>query len=769
MRKLIIVTSLALASFVAASASAQTDPHVPICNVNVSRSNGTTWHFDGVCSGTDVSIGPLSVSVFLSVPGTSGVSGFGSSTAVAQSGSGEPAALTLSGSGDVALNIFCIPPGQYTAQIGWSVEYSNCADGVCGGDPSRIYRSVAAGSVGTVAMPLEAADVGATLNVAVDPTVTNGFTPNVSIAYTFGTYTASNFIAIFRGSSQTTRFFLSGSGTWNLNLAPDSYTVYATVCGSTLGAVAIFTVPPPQTPNGAVPYFDFPEVGGSGGGSCTTPPCANRILASIAPGDQYESVYQEPSPVPGTVRFKVRGKLLDYVTHQPKTGTVYLRLEDPDDTAPYVVAAGDAHSPNEGACATFVGATPGAACQAAFAVQADASGRFEATVTAPIPVAVPAGSPATAAAGNNYQVTASADPAFLCSGTNPCAKSGIFTLWKRLYVEEHHMFAQGSFLNGTAAAHSTSIPVEDPQPFRSLSPGAILQLVHADSGAGEGFYSDTVYFASLQPNGTAWTVITTTPFLHEYRGTTSGLNGAPANVLRDGVGIVGGVTFAPDPTYTAALFASMYVELQPLRTVVPDVPFVEEEMTTSQELYFASRWLEHGTFQGTNFYQRYNNANTLLRLGIYRNNLVPDPTLLLPQCRAADLGRTKVDGGLAYSTIAIGRINDVRAGRLHQPLCRRNPVIGSAYQPGSVQVINGETTAHETLHFWVRTKRTPTMDSQGHCSHERYQQDGVECLLHRPYEGGGLYDGQVYLHYEAHGSDSEYMWIRRETDPLPLR
>jgi hypothetical protein len=86
-----------------------------------------------------------------------------------------------------------------------------------------------------------------------------------------------------------------------------------------------------------------------------------------------------------------------------------------------------------------------------------------------------------------------------------------------------------------------------------------------------------------------------------------------------------------------------------------------------------------------------------------------------------------------------------------------------------VQVINGETTAHETLHFWVRTKRTPTMDSQGHCSHERYQQDGVECLLHRPYEGGGLYDGQVYLHYEAHGSDSEYMWIRRETDPLPLR
>src|SRR6266508_5700952 len=134
----IVVLCLASTSFVTANASAQTDPHVPTCNVNVSRTSGTTWHFDGTCSGTDLAIGPLSVSVFLSVPGTSGVGGFGSSTMVAGSGTGEPSALTLSGSGDVVLNIVCIPEGQYTAQIAWGVDYSSCTGGVCGSDPSRI-------------------------------------------------------------------------------------------------------------------------------------------------------------------------------------------------------------------------------------------------------------------------------------------------------------------------------------------------------------------------------------------------------------------------------------------------------------------------------------------------------------------------------------------------------------------------------------------------------------------------------------------------------
>jgi hypothetical protein len=59
------------------------------------------------------------------------------------------------------------------------------------------------------------------------------------------------------------------------------------------------------------------------------------------------------------------------------------------------------------------------------------------------------------------------------------------------------------------------------------------------------------------------------------------------------------------------------------------------------------------------------------------------------------------------------------------------------------------------------------MDAQGHCVEHRFQHDTLQCLMHTPYIGAGLYDGQVFLHYESHGSDSEYMWVRREADPVP--
>ena len=631
-------------------------------------------------------------------------------------------------------------------------------DGVCGGDPSRIYRSAVSGGLGAFAMPLAAADVGATLQASVDPNVHDGFSPNVSLAYSFGTYTASNFIQVFSGSTQARQLtFLSGAGTWNLNLGPGSYTARAVVCGVMPAAVATFTVAPPQTQNGAVPHFDFPEVPGGGGGACTTPPCNDRILASIAPWDHYESQYQEASPVSGTVRFKVRGTLLDFVTHQPKRGTVYLRLEDPDDTAQYVVANGDAHSPNDGACATFVGATPGVACQAAFAVQADASGRFEATVTASIPVAVPAGAPATAAAGNNYQITASADPAFPCNGTNPCAKSGIFTLWKRVYVEEEHMFRKGTFLRGEAAAGGMLIPVDDPVPFQGLSPGATLELVHG----GTSFYFDFVTFRSLQQNtdGT-WSVLTRDPIPRDYGSPSSGQPAAPVlSVLRDAVGVVADGTYRPNTDYTAPLYETMFVELKPISPIVEEVPFIRE-MSTTEAVYYASQWFEHGVLPASGVIKTAE-PNVLHRIGAAQMPLARGAN----GCYGPQLGVTAVTGGTNYSLILEQRIADLVLAPAFDAVCHVS--VGTEYLGAPPSRVSGEATAHETTHFWIHRARTTSMDAQGHCVAQRFQHDGLQCLMHTPYAGSGLYDGQVFLHYDSHGGDSEYMWVRREADPVP--
>lgn len=752
----VAMLSIAMTSLVAVRASGQTDPAVPTCNVNVSRTSGTTWHFDGTCSGTDLVIGPLAVSVSLSVPGTPGTGGFGSSATIAQSATGEPSALTVSGSGDAVVDIFCVPPGQYTAQITWSVDYSTCAEGVCGGDPSRVYQSSVAGDVGTFPMPLEAADVGGTLQVAVDPTITDGFTPNVSIAYSFGTYTNSDFILIFNGSAQAGRLSnLHGSGTWNLVLGPGSYVVRGVVCGSRMVASATFSVaaaPPPQ--HGAIPGLDFFD---RGSGPCTVSPCDDRLLASIAPWDHYESQYQEPSQTPGAVRFKVRGTLVDSITFQPKAATVYLRLEDPDDTAPYVVAAGDAHTPNFGACASFVGSTPGTACQAPFAVQSDVNGRFEVTVIAPIPVA---GAPG--ASGNNYQVTASADPAFPCRGLNPCAKSGIFTLWKRVYVEEEHMFRNGAFIVERAAPPTNTITVSSDAPFRGLAPGAQLRLLHANTGSpGDSFYADPATFDSIQPSGKGDWIVRIKGSLPRAYGVTvpPGTALPAAGLLRDGVGVLQNGTYDPNTVYTAPLLESAFVELRPVPPLaVTETPYAQE-IPYGLMLFYSSHWLQNRSPTApAGLYLVPAADNVFHRIGIAQTQLRQRNSAWDVQ-----LGATQVGGGVHGSVINVKRIADLAAGTVRDP--QGNP-LGSEYRGLPAITLNGETTAHETVHFWVHMGGS---DGLGHCMRQRWQHDHLNCLLHEPYRGTGLADGLVDLHYENHGGDSEYMLIRWAPDPVPQK
>jgi hypothetical protein len=492
-------------------------------------------------------------------------------------------------------------------------------------------------------------------------------------------------------------------------------------------AVAIQPDKPPK-PTGGFVTFDFPS---------TDP--NTKVLISKRSADAFASPWQLPNTTSGSL-VKVSGTLRDTTTQQPEAGTVYLQLADPPDSAPY--AAGDAHVSDNAGTATFVGATGSSTAAAA-----DATGRFTATLLIN-----------SNTAGDNWQITGSADAKMTCANPNPCSKTGVFELWKRVYVEEEHMFRAGSFIRYAALSGTTLVPVSDPVPFQGLAPdSSVLEFVHADTGGGEGFYSEFATFHALEQDGNGkWAVRLTTKLQHDFGSTTPPPQTPVLVVQQDGVGVVDAGTFDPANAYVGPLFAEMFTDIAPPPPLqVAEVPFVEE-LTTATAVFFSSRWLQHATnATGT---IRHPEDNVLHRLNVSQTALVQDAQ---SGNYGAELGATSVTTGVNYSLICTGRIENLATGNVHD---RNGNPVGTEYNGLLPSIVEGETTAHETVHFWVHSGG---VDGNGHCLAERWQHDGLNCLLHRPYAGPGLADGLVELHYENHGSDSEYMTVRRAADPVP--
>ncbi|HSY49056.1 MAG TPA: hypothetical protein VLC46_09605 [Thermoanaerobaculia bacterium] len=478
--------------------------------------------------------------------------------------------------------------------------------------------------------------------------------------------------------------------------------------------------------------FDYSE---SGSGSDD-----GKILLSTAPWDiAHPSQYQLQTN--GAPQVRVTGTLIDGVTKQPKAGTVYLRLDDPPDTADY--RGGDATTgDNDGPAAQLSAPTTAGIAS----LQTDAGGKFATTMTI-----------TSQTAGDNYQFAGSANASFTCPG-GPCPKSGIFTLWKRIYVEEEHMFRQGSFLNGIANAGSNEIPVADGTPFQNLGAGATLELVHADSGFGDGFYFDFVTFDSVSQNENGDWIVKIVPSSSTSRdyGAEPPHVAQPVNdIMRDAVGIIGMGTYEPNDEYVAPLFNSMYVDVEPARQTVTEVPFVTE-LGLSDRTYFASRWLQNGT--ATSPYTKTSTPNSFHRIAITQLPFVYQ----VGRTGGVELGLTTVGSETNWSLIMAQRIEDVTTAVVLDRFGSRS---GAEYAGLSTLTVSGEVTAHETVHFWVNI---PTgIDHKGHCAAQSYANAQLNCLMHVPYAGPGLGDGIVNLHYLANGADSEYMTVRRAADPVP--
>lgn len=469
----------------------------------------------------------------------------------------------------------------------------------------------------------------------------------------------------------------------------------------------------------------------------------SKILISKAVWDiGYPSHFQLAPDGSGNPRIKISGTLRDRFSGQGTPGPVHLRIDDPPDPAPYRGA--DASSGDNDGAASFNGS-------ATATLQADSQGRFETEFVV-----------TGWTAGDNYVVVGSTNAQFGCGGT-PCPRSPVFTLWKRIYVEEQQMFRRGAFLNNEAPAGTNEIPIHDPVPFLGLAAGEMLQLVHAESGSGAGFYSDQVAFESLKQNPTGNWIIVTAPATRVPRkyGETTNSNISPnpfIDVMRDGVGVVSAGTFKSNASYTAPFFDSMFVELKPIAGAVIEVPYVADMQKQFAPL-FANRWLQQGVRTST--FGSKPDPNVFHRIAARQSPLVKSQNL----CSGAQVGITSVAAGGNYSFIFDQRIQDLAAGIVVDPTTGCPPV-GLEYKNAPASVVNGEVTAHEAVHFWVRTARLPGMDAEGHCTKSHYT-GAANCLMHEPYAGPELFDGQVLLHYDMNGAHSEYMFIRRDPDPVP--
>jgi hypothetical protein len=156
--------------------------------------------------------------------------------------------------------------------------------------------------------------------------------------------------------------------------------------------------------------------------------------------------------------------------------TVYLRVDDPEDPAPYMNLPANklAHKDdNAGPAPTLVGTGLSPVTNLPGVYQATSGNDGEIDFTLKLDHGT--------AAGDNYQIEASFDQTFP-SGAG--SKSGTMTAWKRIFVEKHKMLRNGMRITDAASIGGTSIQIsgnhyQGNQGRRTIKRGDHIVIIHS--------------------------------------------------------------------------------------------------------------------------------------------------------------------------------------------------------------------------------------------------------------------------------------------------
>jgi hypothetical protein len=180
--------------------------------------------------------------------------------------------------------------------------------------------------------------------------------------------------------------------------------------------------------------------------------------------------------------------------------TVYLRVDDPEDPAPYMNLTTNKLShkdDNAGPVPALVGTALSPVPDRFGVYQATSGNDGEIDFTLKL-------APGTAA-GDNYQIEASFDPTF---PVGLGSRSGAMTAWKRIFVEKHRMLRNGMPITQVADAGGTSIQVlvnhyqGNQGSHRVIKKGDHIVLVHSPalnrSDLASGWYLEYHEVADVQ-------------------------------------------------------------------------------------------------------------------------------------------------------------------------------------------------------------------------------------------------------------------------------
>jgi hypothetical protein len=471
-----------------------------------------------------------------------------------------------------------------------------------------------------------------------------------------------------------------------------------------------------------------------------TPEAERRVLISKARADdRYPSAFQDHD---GRIKIRIRSSIAQAGI------SVYLRVVDPPDPSPYM--------PQQNPPPAKDNLGPPGELSSSLAVT-DSAGMAETELIV------------SQASGDNYQIEASIysairKPTTPCGAT--CVKSGILTAWKRVYVEVHKAFRQGSFLTRDVAAGDTVIPVTDVSNFPK--PPFRIRLIHAPpiyDGLRTDFYEDEVEVKHIFQTKDVKELHLRHPSAPMVGDTIARAYAGPAApkhtlqprfYLADAVGVVDGTASSyetVDTVLVAPLFEQAFVEVKWLeddnlrdwtdpqyQRVIPRLPRV----TYDEREWLSRKWIRHAS-----------------PFGIQRIAFPNHQTLFLSDRSSGNRVRGE-------ATVAAG-FNDVWF---------YTGMIGNA-------TLRSEALTHEMAHHWrvnhqwLIANPPPDRGPGGHCDTATgadrfiYNRPGLLCSMHELLYSGASYpgvaDGIVGFHFiSINGQDdSEYLRIRKRVDPVP--
>ena len=479
-----------------------------------------------------------------------------------------------------------------------------------------------------------------------------------------------------------------------------------------------------------------------------TPEAERRVLThKYRTDDAYPSSHQTKD---GAV--KIRGTVK--AGEQPRAGVkVYFRLLDPPDTAAYVVRAGDQKDDDnydpEGGKLTETEAVSG----------------VEGIVETELKIT-------SFAAGDNYRIEASFNDEFECAGEGTCPRSGMLTVWKRVYVEVNKMFRKGTYVRRQVLPGAKEIPVWDVQNLPD--PPFTVRLVHAAPviGATAEFYSEVVEIVEIEKQDRMPPVnlpgilkLDSDPAVPGVSKTYVGgevvgtLTADPRPYLADAVGIVtgnrGADYFVPNGTLVNRTFSEAFVEhvwlTDAVEGVDPDldatqtrlfydgvIPFthtVDKPPDLWQTEWLTRKWMRHARRSGQN---RTSDSNHQIVFTGSRH--------------AFFHGLNRVGDGFNDLWLFVGQLKN--------------------------RALIGEAFVHELAHEWRVNRTALGANVGGHCNFsigtdQMMYNRPLKCAMTSHLYGDPMNaernDGIVGFHYVRIGDrrDSEYLFIRRRAEPIP--